>query len=213
MLTRVTLYTQTTHTLYTKVVQTCLDKVKVAVTVQVGLVWRGAAPAPPLTPARLNGYCAKAGNLSRCWRRICRSSGKTPGFTMHRVPRIPLHEVCSGYTNWTFAQVEARCAGGGVVHGDRFSQNICTVCKCFVKNDGFFRPAGGGISCRVNDRVPPVTLALPDPEYREHRTKNHRTNRLWCSVIEQLVCSVSYVCLFSLYIQRPLPVHIVLLQP
>ena len=34
-----------------------------------------------------------------------------------------------------------------------FSQNICTVYKCFVKKDGIFRPAGGGISCRINDRV------------------------------------------------------------
>jgi hypothetical protein len=43
-----------------------------------------------------------------------------------------------------------------VLHIDRFAQNICKWCKCFVQNDGFFRPAGGGISCRVNDRVPPV---------------------------------------------------------
>jgi hypothetical protein len=44
-------------------------------------------------------------------------------------------------------------------HGtfDLFSQKICTLCKFFVKKDGFFRPVGGEISCRVNDRVSRVT--------------------------------------------------------
>jgi hypothetical protein len=34
--------------------------------------------------------------------------------------------------------------------------------------------------------------------WREHRTKNHRTKRLWCAGIEQPVCSLSCVCLFFL---------------
>ncbi len=64
-----------------------------------------------------------------------------------------LHNLRGGYTNWTFAQVEARFACGSMVHVDLFSQKICTVCKFFVKKDRIFRPAGGGISCRINDRV------------------------------------------------------------
>jgi len=63
------------------------------------------------------------------------------------------HDLRGGYTNWTFAQAEAGFVCDSMVHFDLFSQNICTVCECFVKKDGFFRPAGGGISCRVNDRV------------------------------------------------------------
>jgi hypothetical protein len=67
-----------------------------------------------------------------------------------------LHDLRGGSTNWTFDQVEARFACGSMVHFDLFSQKICTVCKFFVKKDGFFRPAGGGISCQVNDCVTPV---------------------------------------------------------
>jgi hypothetical protein len=51
---------------------------------------------------------------------------------------------------------KARFACGSMVHFDLFSQKICTQCKFFVKKDGFFRLAGGGISCQVNDCVTPV---------------------------------------------------------
>jgi hypothetical protein len=43
-----------------------------------------------------------------------------------------------------------------MVHLLSFSQNICTQCKCFVKKDGFFRPAGGEIHLQVENRVSPV---------------------------------------------------------
>jgi hypothetical protein len=54
-----------------------------------------------------------------------------------------------------------------MVHFDLFSQKICTLCKFFVKKDGFFRPAGGGISYRVNNRVSRVintSYAVTDQE-------------------------------------------------
>jgi hypothetical protein len=66
----------------------------------------------------------------------------------------------SGLTRWRWfrpgARPEARFACGSMVHFDLFSQKICTQCKFFVKKVGFFLPAGGGISYRVNDRVSPV---------------------------------------------------------
>jgi hypothetical protein len=37
-----------------------------------------------------------------------------------------------------------------------FSQKFCTMCKIFVKKDGFFRPAGGDMSFQVRNRVTPV---------------------------------------------------------
>jgi hypothetical protein len=89
---------------------------------------------------------------------------------IHRMQNNSSHP----YTNWTFAQVEARFACGSMVHFDLVSQNICTRCKCFVKQDVFFRPAGGEISCRVNDRVSCVnhrngrsvdTLAVYSPAF------------------------------------------------
>jgi hypothetical protein len=52
--------------------------------------------------------------------------------------------------------MKTRFACGSMVLVDLFSQKICTQCKFFVKKDGFFRPAGGGISCRVNNHVTPV---------------------------------------------------------
>jgi hypothetical protein len=42
-----------------------------------------------------------------------------------------------------FDPMKPRFAGGSMGHFDLFLQN----------KDSFFRPAGGGISCRVNDRV------------------------------------------------------------
>jgi hypothetical protein len=61
-----------------------------------------------------------------------------------------------------------------MVHFDLCSQKICTKCKFFVNKDGFFRPAGGGVTCRVNDRVTRVSYTtyavrivparVPDPK-------------------------------------------------
>jgi hypothetical protein len=52
-----------------------------------------------------------------------------------------------------FHPMAARYACGSMVRFDLFSQKICIMCKFFVKKDGIFRPAGGRISCRVNNRV------------------------------------------------------------
>jgi hypothetical protein len=57
------------------------------------------------------------------------------------------------HSNRVFDPMKTRFACGSIVHVDLVSQKICIMCKFFVKQDGFFHPAGGGISCRVNDRV------------------------------------------------------------
>jgi len=53
----------------------------------------------------------------------------------------------------TFHPMKAGFACGSMVHFDLFSQNSCTVCNCFVKKDGIFRPAGGE-SGRLSRQIP-----------------------------------------------------------
>ncbi len=49
--------------------------------------------------------------------------------------------------------MEARCACSSMVLFLSFSQNICTVGKCFVKKKGIFRPAGDDIPRQTRDRL------------------------------------------------------------
>jgi hypothetical protein len=53
--------------------------------------------------------------------------------------------------------MEACFACGSMVLFYLFSQKFCTMCKIFVKKDGFFRPAGGDMSFQVRNRVTPVS--------------------------------------------------------
>ncbi len=73
----------------------------------------------------------------------------------NRVTRVRSQELRGYYANWTFHPMEPRFACGSMVLALSFSQKLYTLCKIFVKKHGFFRPAGGGISCRVNDHVTP----------------------------------------------------------
>jgi hypothetical protein len=79
-----------------------------------------------------------------------------------------------------------------MVHFDLFSQKICTLCKFFVKKDGFFRPAGGGISYRVNDRVSRVndrSYAVTDLEAHFASSRAEQTILVPEHVAQGATCS------------------------
>jgi hypothetical protein len=69
------------------------------------------------------------------------------------------HELRSGYTNWTCVQVEAHSPAVAWYAFFFFTKKLHCV-QLFCKKDGICRPAGGGISCRLNDCVSRVSLCF-----------------------------------------------------